>query len=136
MKPSVSRVLAVALSLMVASGCSVKEERDACPCRLFLNLQSVDRIDQTPCSLRIISDDGFEYSSVIGGNDFQDPYIIDVPRTGLDVVVCSGAEGYMDEQGISIPLGNECPPVYIHSSRVDAAGETVCELARVCAYTL
>ena len=127
MKPSVSRVLAAALSLMVASGCSVKEERDACPCRLFLNLQSVDRIDQTPCSLRIISDDGFEYSSVIGGNDFQDPYIIDVPRTGLDVVVCSGAEGYMDEQGISIPLGNECPPVYIHSSRVDAAGETVCD---------
>ena len=127
MKPSVSRVLAAALSLMVISGCSVKEERDACPCRLFLDLQSVDRIDQTPCLLRIISDDGFEYSSVIGGRDFQDTYIVDVPRAGLNVVVWSGAEGYMDEQGVLIPLGNGCPPVYVHSSRVDAAGESVCE---------
>lgn len=125
MKPSVSRVLAAALFLMAIPGCSIKEERDECPCRLFLDLQSVDRIDQTPCLLRIMSDDGFEYSSVIGGRDFQDTYIIDVPRTGLDVVVWSGAEGYMDEQGISIPLGNGCPPVYIHSSRVDAAGEAV-----------
>lgn len=127
MKPSVSRVLAAVLSLMAIPGCSIKEERDECPCRLFLDLQSVDRIDQTPCLLRIISDDGFEYSTVIGGRDFQDTYIIDVPRTGLDVVVWSGADGYMDEQGISIPLGNGCPPVYVHSSRVDAAGESVCD---------
>ena len=127
MKWSASRILTTVLFLMVASGCSVKEERDECPCRLFLDLRYLDKLDQTPFSLCVSSDDGFEYSTVIGSEDFQEICILDVPRKCLDVVAWSGGEEYMDEHGLTIPLGNGCPRVYIHSNRLVADGEAVCD---------
>jgi hypothetical protein len=126
MKRSASRVLSALLSLMVfSSGCSIKEERDVCPCRLFLDLQSLDKLDQTPFLLGVMSDDGFEYTTVIDCDDFQDTYVLDVPRTDLDIVVWSGGGDCMHQQGLTIPLGSGCPPVYIYSRRLAAYGEAV-----------
>jgi hypothetical protein len=126
MKRSASRVLSALLSLMVfSSGCSIKEERDVCPCRLFLDLKSLDKLDQTPFLLGVMSDDGFEYTTVIDCDDFQDTYILDVPRTDLDIVVWSGGGDCMHQQGLTIPLGSGCPPVYIYSRRLAAYGEAV-----------
>lgn len=123
---SASRILMAALSLMVFfSGCSIKEERDECPCRLFLDLKSVDKLDQAPFLLSVLSDDGFEYTAVIDCSNFRDTCIIDVPRTALDVVVWSGGGEYLDQHGLTIPSGNGCPPVYIYSERLMACGEVV-----------
>lgn len=126
MKRSASRILTAALSLMVfSSGCSIKEERDACPCRLFLDLQSLDKLDQTPFLLSVLSDDGYEYTTVIECSNFQDTHIIDVPRTDLNIVVWSGGGEQMQKQGLTIPLGSGCPPVYLYSKRLSAYGEAV-----------
>lgn len=126
MRRSASRIQTAVLSLMVFfSGCSIKEERDACPCRLFLDLQSLDKLDQSPFLLAVLSDSGFEYTTIIDCSNFQDTCVIDVPRTDLDVVVWCGAGEQMHQQGLTIPLGSGCPPVYIYSKRITAYGEAV-----------
>ena len=125
MSQSASRILIVVLFSTVIFGCTVKEERDGCPCRLFLDFTSVDLADQAPLLLSVFSDDGFEFSRMIDYGNYQDTCIIYVPRTDLNVVLWSGAEGYMDEYGLTIPSGAGCPPVYIHSQNLKAEGEFI-----------
>ena len=117
--------LTAILPIFLISGCSVKENRDGCPCRLFLDMTSVDVLDQSPFNLDIFSDDGFKFSAVLGSDNFQDTCVVDVPRNGLDVIVWSGGRSFMNERGLSIPLGQDCPPVYIYSVRLDANGEAI-----------
>ena len=125
------RVLALLLSLNVLSGCSVKEERDGCPCRLFLDMTSVDAEDQVPLVISVFSDEGFEYRAVFDSQTFMDTCIVEVPRSGLEIVVWSGGGKYLSEDGLSIPLGDECPPVYIYQGRVEAEGEAVYDAVRM-----
>ncbi|MBR5499819.1 MAG: hypothetical protein IKV75_06635 [Bacteroidales bacterium] len=120
-------VIALFLSVGLMLGCSVKEERDGCPCRLFLDLTSVDVADQSPFLISIFSADGFEYRKVVDVKNFQDTCVVDVPRTELDVIVWSGGGEYMYTDGLTIPPGSECPPVFIHTGRLEAKGEAVYE---------
>lgn len=131
MNQPASRILIVLLNVMVIFGCTVKEERDGCPCRLFLDLTSVDLADQAPFILSVFSSDGFEFGKIIDYHNYQDTCVIDVPRSDLNVVLWCGAEGYMDENGLTIPSGSGCPPVYIHSHCVKAEGEFVCDVVNL-----
>ena len=117
--------LSAILPLLILVGCSVKEGRDGCPCRLFLDMTSVDKLEQSPFTIYILSDDGFEFSAVLDYENVQDTCIVDVPKTALYVVVWSGVHSYMDDGGLTIPLGQDCPPVYIYSAELDADGEAV-----------
>lgn len=125
------RSLAVILVLSVAPGCSIKEERGDCPCRLFLDMTYVDVVDQSPVVLHVMSEDGFEYKAELNAENFNDTCVIDVPRKNLDVVLWSGGGGNLDEDGLKIPLGHDCPPVYIHASVVEADYEAVYETVRL-----
>lgn len=128
MKRTTHGILTVLLLLFGIIGCSVKEERDACPCRLFLDLTSVDILDSSPVLLYIMSDDGIEREMVLDNDNFQDTCMLTVPRKELDVVLWSGADGYLDRNGLAIPLGEDSPPVYIHSANLLAEGEAVYEV--------
>ena len=108
---SASGIIAVAIFLILVSGCSVKEKRDDCPCRLFLDLSSVDKLDQTPVLLSVLSDGGFEYTTEVDAKEFYDTIVVNVPRTDLHVMVWSGGDDYMNDYGLIIPLGSGCPPV-------------------------
>ena len=125
MKISAPGILIVLFVLFGIIGCSVKEERDACPCRLFLDLTSVDIMDCSPVQLYIMSEDGIEYEAEFNNDNFQDTCILVVPRKELDIVLWSGGDGYMDNNGLTIPLGEDSPPVYIHSRNLLAHGESV-----------
>lgn len=116
------------LPLLFIIGCSIKEVRDGCPCRLLLDMTSVDMVDQSPVTLFVFSDEGFDFSTVIDNDDFKDTCVVDVPRTELKVTVWSGNKGYMDNDGLAIPFGQQCPPVYIHNAEIDADGEVVCDV--------
>ena len=127
MRYPIFSILAAILYIYVISGCSVKEERDGCPCRLFLDMTSIDILDQSPLTLRVISDAGFEFSEVLESDNFCDTCVIDVPKSDLYVVVWSGTAEYLDESGVTIPLDCDCPPVYICSKKICAEGEAVYE---------
>lgn len=128
MKVTAHSILIVLVVLSGILGCSVKEERDVCPCRLFLDLTSVDILDRSPVSLYVMSEEKVEYEMVIDHDNFQDTCVFIVPRKELDIVLWSGGGGYMDENGLTIPLGDDSPPIYIHSTHLIAQGEAVSEL--------
>ena len=113
------------LPLFFIFGCSVKEVRDGCPCRLLLDMTSVDKVDQSPFTLFIASKVGFEYSTVMDGDICDDTCVVEVPRTKLDVVLWSGDEGRMDNNGLVIPFGQQCPRIYMYATEIDADGELI-----------
>ena len=117
--------LSVFILLAVMTGCTVKEERGACPCRLFLDLMHVDIAAMSPLSIFVASEERIEHEAFLNAADIPDVYEAFVPRTELKVMGWSGGDGYASDKGLNIPLGYDCPPVYIHSSMLHAEGESV-----------
>lgn len=120
--------LSAVILLAAIAGCSVKEERGTCPCRLFLDMAEVDFSVIVPLSIYVVSDEGIEHEALLDVDDAPDVYEAFVPRTELSVVGWGGAQGYVSDRGLHIPLGYDCPPVYIHSSSVQAEGEAVYDI--------
>ena len=125
MKRRIFPFMAVMWYLAAIWGCSIKENRDACPCRLILDFGSVNANERIPLSLSVFSEDGYVYGETLSAPDFPQERMIDVPRTKLSVMVWSGCEGLLTDHGLVIPSGQDCPPVYIHGSRTVASGELV-----------
>lgn len=76
-------------------------------------------------SLYVMSEGEFIHESILIPDEISDVYEVEVPRSELDVVAWSGCGDYISEQGLVVPLGYDCPRVYIHRSRVLAQGELV-----------
>ena len=131
MKRPTSILLAAMVSMSVFAGCSVKEERGGCPCRLFLDMTAVDMQAMSPLSLFVSADGYLAHEAVLDAGKVPDIYEVYVSRTDLDVIGWSGGEDYITKDGLAIPLGYDCPPIFIHSSQVRAEGESVCDTVRM-----
>lgn len=125
MKLATSIFLTTLVSGVVLAGCSVKEERGGCPCRLFLDMTAAQVPAMFPLSIYVSSGSSLEHEAVIDSGNVSDIYEVYVPRTDLDVVVWSGGSEWVTKDGLSVPLGYDCPPIFIHSSQVRAEGESV-----------
>lgn len=119
-------MLLFALSVIFCAGCSVKENRETCPCRLVLDFSEVDTAAVKSLDLFVRTESELVLNEFIRKEDISEDYFAYVPRTRLRCCVWSGREDALAE-GLVIPFGEECPPVYIHSSIVDAVGESVVE---------
>ncbi len=125
------RCLAVLL-LASLSACSIKEDRTVCPCRLVMDFSKIDTLDVR--SVRTLLADGETVisSSSYEAEDFMPELALDVPRSKIAINVYAGADhGCVLENGLQIPLGQDCPELYMHSSLVDAEGESACERIRL-----
>lgn len=99
---------------MLMSACSIKENRSGCPCRLFLDLTDVDTSLIEEVELRAISSDGFLLSERIASRDFGAAYMLEVPRRMMWLNALYAEGGVLvGEKGVTIPLGEECPPLYM-----------------------
>lgn len=123
MKFKVSDMLLFALSFISCAGCSVKENRGVCPCQLVLDFSEVDTVSVKSVDLFLRKDGELILNDVVVKEEFSEDYFAYVPRTGLRLCVWSGTGGTLADS-LLIPYGEECPPVYIHSSHVDALGES------------
>lgn len=122
-----SRVLSAVCCMILWTGCSVKENREACPCRLYLDFGNGFGGIAANADLAVFSENGFLHSDKIGADVEHDEYMVMVPRSGVRVNVCCGAEGYLGSEGsVAIPSGSGCPRVYMHSSYVDTGGDVAC----------
>lgn len=107
------RVSVLFLICIALVSCTVKERRDACPCRLTLILGSV----RSPPVAVLVSGEGFrrvfQADSVL---------VVEVPRTAaLRLLAVSGASFSAGEdipEGIVIPEGCDCPPLYLAAATV------------------
>ena len=120
MKIRSSKALSVIVGALLCAGCAVKEYRESCPCRLVLDFSEVDTSAVRSADLYVTVPDGYVFTDYIGSEKFARDYTAIVPRTVLQVNLMWGAGGFMSESGLSIPKGEDCPPVYMHSSTVNA----------------
>lgn len=120
MKIRSSRALSVVVGAFLCAGCAIKEYRESCPCRLVLDFSEVDTSAVRSTDLYVTVPDGYVFTDHIGSEKFAKDYTAIVPRTVLQVNLVSGAGDMMTESGLSIPPGEDCPPVYLHSSTVNA----------------
>ncbi len=127
MKMISSGMLIGLVSLMLCAGCSVKENRDLCPCRLVLDFSEVDTSVVRSADLVVTADGGFVFTDGLEPEDFRSDYVLDVPRGEMTAGVWSGTEGMWSAGGLEIPYGEDCPPVYFHTSVFEAHGNGVRE---------
>ncbi len=127
MKGVLSGLLAALAGILLWTGCSVKENREVCPCIMFLDFSGVDTSVVRSAKLVMRSEEGFSLDRMLGAEDFRSGLQVPVPRGKVFLGISGGAEGMMTDSGLAIPLGKDCPPVYYHASEVGAEGETVHE---------
>lgn len=126
MKRSDARLFEViSLILVLFSGC-IKEDRGECPCRLVVGLDEVDQSRLPEVLVSVMTQDGFEYNEVRDSTSYMDDRIILVPRGEAFLNVYHGDEGKAGPEGLCIPVGEDCPAVYMYTAVVD----TDCEYLR------
>lgn len=116
----------VSLLMMLFVGCSVKEERDECPCRLILDFSQVDTLSVPEAIIYAVDELGTVYGGLVPAEEFMPEYQMDVMRSRLHLNVCSGDDGhYKHGKGLGIPYGDACPEIWMYSSDLEAASEMV-----------
>lgn len=110
------------------TSCSVKEDRSACPCMLMLDLNGVSTVDMHSTDINITSPVGFEFGTSIPASLYGEVYAVPVPRTGVYLDASYGSDGcFCPGKGFVIAAGRSFPPLYLYSSYINTAFETVTE---------
>lgn len=111
---------------MTLTGC-VKERRGLCPCRLSLDLSRLDTSVVEIARVNVLGPGGYMYDESVGMESFGEEVLINVPKGGCMLCVYSGEQGFVNpDLGLSIPYGEDCPPVYMCAAFLD----TECEQYR------
>jgi hypothetical protein len=122
----------LALSVFSAAGCTVKEQREDCPCRLVLDFSETDISQMDKIRVNLDNGDLIVCEKYSEAEDFFPEYVISAPREELELMVCSDDKGWFDTaKGIVIPEGQDCPRLYMYSNRVDARSEMFRETVRM-----
>ncbi len=124
----ICRLTLLVLMMLFLVGCSVKEQRDDCPCRLVLDFSQTDVSSIEELRVSLAEESGQVYEKCADLEDFIPEYVISAPREELSLMVCSDDRGWFDAgEGIVIPEGQDCPKLYMHSNMVDARSEMFCD---------
>ena len=114
-KVGLMRLAAILGIVFILSGCSVKENREECPCLLVLDFAASDSLAQGPLNVAVLSDGGLMHSGIIPNVD--EDYVMNVPKGVLNVNVWKG------DSDLCIPYGCECPSVYMNVFEADTRCE-------------
>lgn len=105
------------IALILLASCSVKEDRNGCPCLLSI---AFENMPPGPVDYDLRGLDGSELAQ---GTVMRDTTLaFQVPRNGVRLTAASGVTG---GSGFHIPYGSECPPVYMYCNSVDTGHEYV-----------
>jgi hypothetical protein len=115
-------------ALLVLSGCSVKEDRSHCPCRLNLNFAEVDTLKISAVRVYVSESGKLMDDFSMNAEEFYPSCSLDVKRSVFDLNISAGDRGlWHATSGLRIPYGEDCPPLYLHSSMIDTRREVVDE---------
>lgn len=124
-------MLLPALMVMAFGAGCIKEDRDECPCRLFLDFSDVDTASVTSADIHMTSENGFEFSDEVEKRHFQD-YMIMVPSKQVLLHVLSGAGHCLsNDMSVTIPYGEECPKLFGYESLINTDCEQATESIRL-----
>jgi hypothetical protein len=113
-----SKGTGVVIGLLALLSCSVKENRDLCPCALRIELTGLPG----PVSVHVL---GGEHRAAYTAR--QDTVmLVQAPKGTIRLMAVCGAK-LEPEEDLEIPYGYECPPVYLYSDLVN----TLCDSTSV-----
>lgn len=104
--------------------CSVKEDRDGCPCWLQIDLSTCSHYAES-VSLKGWTDSGSVFGVQVVKEDFAPDHEEEVPRAMIHYSASSGLDSNM-HSGLSvvIPEGSQSDRIYAYRADVPAFGET------------
>lgn len=105
------------------AACSVKEDRNPCPCLLELDIKGPDAVASGTADVLLTSGNGFMFDETVDSWMEEGLYSVSVPRDEIHVRVWCGGGRYVSESGLRIPSGQDCPRVYMHDSDIVTDGE-------------
>ena len=112
--------LLVLLTLLSVLGCSVKENRRDCPCRLMLDLASIDTSLVKVLNVRAATAGGLVFADTLRAEEFSELYVREVPHGDVQVLLW-GSDDL--EEDLIIPYGKDCPLLYMSAFLADTRGE-------------
>lgn len=134
-------LLSVLQPFFTCPGCSVKEDRDLCPCTLVLEFpgEDAERLQEgvTVCMRGYSDGDGFSLCDTIstgqsasGGVSDGVSYSYVVPKGDIDLAVAYSADGLAGElnssgKWIEIDEGRPCPSIWTCCEKVSARADRV-----------
>lgn len=134
-------LLSVLQPFFTCPGCSVKEDRDLCPCTLVLEFpgEDAERLHEgvTVCMRGYSDGDGFSLCDTIstgqsasGGVSDGVSYSYVVPKGDIDLAVAYSADGLAGElnssgKWIEIDEGRPCPSIWTCCEKVSARADRV-----------
>lgn len=115
----------ILLSLFLIS--CVKENRNDCPCSLFLDFSSLDSVRFGKVYVDIRDDSSFEYRDTVCSEDYSSPYLVEVPQKDIYInVYCA------DNQKIGLPFvlndDGDFPQLWLYHSKTDARHDSLREV--------
>lgn len=120
---NILKMTAVLASAFTMLSCTVKEERDGCPCWLDINVSSCSRHSDV-----VYLKGTHEGTQVIGDkvylSDFPDIYEKEVPRGMIEYsAFCGINTSLLSGDSVIIPEGNQSDRLYAYKTTVWADGE-------------
>lgn len=117
--------LLLVLTVFSVAGCSVKEQRDDCPCRLVLDFSETDTGRMDEMRVVITENDETVYERYSDVEDFLPEHVISVSKNDISLFVCSDDRDCFEaDNGIVIPQGQDCPRLHMYCREVNARVET------------
>lgn len=119
--------------LLLLASCSLKEDRDACPCWLAVRMEDAMRHDRT-AAVSLWSGGAAILAETVATADYagSSPYERTVPRGYVRTSVSTGADASMALSGsVTLRTGVECDTIWAHTALVDCRRETALDTARL-----
>lgn len=109
-------------------GCTVKENREECPCRVVMDFSKVDTSLVKGVNVLAMSSGGIVFSDYVDVLDFGKEYVREVPHDEMKINVWGGDGA---DEDLTIPYGCECPDLYMYTFEPDTRGEIWHESVRL-----
>ena len=103
------------LGALVLLSCSVKEQRELCPCALRIELSHLPG----PVTVQVVA--GEHRASYSARHDTV--MTVQAPKGKIRLLAVSGAK-LEPEESLEIPYGYECPPIYLYSDYVNTLADS------------
>lgn len=136
MKKSLTRFLPLLALLLAAGACSVREDRQPCPCYLTLVLREAGEqllaYGMDSLSLAAAGDTDYRQNEAVRADSCHTGREWQTPKQWIRLGAYAGSENLQPTQdALLIPYGTEADSLFGYGARVDCNGETAVDTVRL-----
>lgn len=120
----------IMMIVWASASCSLKEDRDGCPCHLVIGLENADK--KGNADIYIFQEGSETVAAHVVPTDFPEGYIAEVKRSSATVTVIEGLkEGIINDGKLRIRDGNDADRLFLFNETLQCQSETVRTSARL-----